>query len=212
MSMKAKMHFSMTNDRSLGECAWMKSRAWTFSTKFNFEWKGWIWRFSLFVFLDIYFGSIMSMKDKMATWQKNSHFAIWALLSLCIDFKIFFCKMTYGWVLWKSYYTLLLKKCLRPCLGLSMYLSERINWIISSFPRWISKILFVLGSWDHFGSLGCRIGECPFFHDSILFLGNVSRYRSKKDGLQKLINSFASFWLACGAWSRHGPIRSLEKN
>ena len=106
---------------------------------------------------------------------RNSHFAILALLSLCIDFKIFFGKMTFGWVLWKSYYTFLLKKCLRPCPGLSMYLSERINWIISSFPRWISKILFVLGSWDHFGSLGCRIGEGPFFYVSTLFLWSVSQ-------------------------------------
>ena len=57
----------------------------------------------------------------------------------------------------------------RPCPGLSMYLSERINWIISSFPWWISKILFVLGSWDHFGSLGCRIGECPFRYVLVLF-------------------------------------------
>ena len=104
---------------------------------------------------------------------KNSHFAILALLSLCIDFKIFFGKMTSGWVLWKSYYTLLLKKCLRPCPGLSMSLSKRINWIISSFPRWISKILFVFGSQDHFGSLRCRFGECSFFYVSIFFLGSV---------------------------------------
>ena len=89
--------------------------------------------------------------------------AILALLSLCIDFKIFYGKMTFGWVIWKSYYTLFLKKCLRPCPGLSMYLSERMNWNISSFPWWISKILFVLGSCDHFGSLGCGIRQCPFF-------------------------------------------------
>ena len=47
--------------------------------------------------------------------------------------------------------------------GPSMCLSERMNWIISSFPRLISKILFVLDSWDHFGSLGCRIGKGSFF-------------------------------------------------
>ena len=99
--------------------------------------------------------------------------AILALLSLCIDFKNSFGQMTSFWLLWKTYYILLLKKCLWPRPGPSMYLSERINWIISSFPRRISKILFVLGSWDDFGSLGCRIGECPFFYDSILFLGNV---------------------------------------
>ena len=66
-------------------------------------------------------------------------------------------------VLRKTYYTLFLKKCLWSCPGLSMYLSERMNWIISSFPHRISKILFVLGSWYHFGSMGYRFGECPFF-------------------------------------------------
>ena len=30
-----------------------------------------------------------------------------------------------------------------------------------------------MDSWDHFGSLGCRIGEGPFFYVSILFLGSV---------------------------------------
>ena len=38
-----------------------------------------------------------------------------------------------------------------------------LNWIISSIPDRISEILFVLGTWDHFGSLGYGIGECPFF-------------------------------------------------
>ena len=100
---------------------------------------------------------------KMAKWLFFCQIAILALFSLCINFKIFFSQMTCHWVLWKTYYTLFLKKCLWPCPGPSMYLSERINWIISSFPHRISKILFVLGSWDHFGSLGCGIGECPFF-------------------------------------------------
>jgi len=81
--------------------------------------------------------------------------------------------MTSGWLLWRRYYTFLLKKCPRPCPGLSMCLFERTNWIISSFPRWISKILFVLGSWNHFCSQGCRIGECPFRYVLILFLGSV---------------------------------------
>ena len=110
---------------------------------------------------------------KMAIWQKNSHFAILALFSLCIDFKNSFCQNTSYWLLWKTYYSLFLKKYLWPCPGPSMYLSERINWIISSFPHWISKILFVLGSWDHFFSLGCRIGECPFRYVLVLFLGSV---------------------------------------
>ena len=110
---------------------------------------------------------------KMAIWQKNSHFAILALFSLCINFKNSFCQMTSYWLLWKTYYSLFLKKYLWPCPGPSMYLSERINWIISSFPHRISKILFVLGSWDDFGSLGCRIRKCPFFYVSILSLGSV---------------------------------------
>ena len=107
---------------------------------------------------------------KVAIFLPNCHFGTFVPVH---GFQIFFAKITFDWVLWKSYYTLLPKKCLRPCPGLSMYLSERINWIISSFPRWISKILFVFGSLDHFGSLGCRIGECPFRYVLVLFLGSV---------------------------------------
>ena len=54
-----------------------------------------------------------------------------------------------------------------------MYLSERMNKIISSFPHRISEFLFDLDSWDDFGSLGCRIGEGLFFCVSILSLGSV---------------------------------------
>ena len=100
---------------------------------------------------------------KMAKWLFFCQIAILALFSLCINFKNFFSQMTCHWVLWKTYYTLFLKKCLWPCPGPSMYLSERINWIISSFPHRISKILFVLGSWDDFEGLGCRIGTGYFF-------------------------------------------------
>ena len=92
---------------------------------------------------------------KMAKWLFFAKLPFWHFCPCASISKFFFCKMTFGWVLWKSYYTLLLKKCLRPCPGLSMYLSERINWIIPSFPWWILKILFVLDSWDHFGSLWC---------------------------------------------------------
>ena len=114
---------------------------------------------------------------KVPKWQSgyflpNCHFGTFVPVH---RFQNFFGKMTFGWVLWKSYYTLLLKKCLRPCPGLSMYLSERINWIISSFPRWISKILFVLGSWDNFESLGCRIGTGYFFWYSNFWKITVSR-------------------------------------
>ena len=82
--------------------------------------------------------------------------AILALFSLCINFKISFCQMTSHWVLWKTYYTLFLNKCLWPCPDLSMYLSERINCIISSFPHRISKILFVPGISANFQSLGYK--------------------------------------------------------
>ena len=118
-------------------------------------------------------------RAKMAILQKIATLPFLHFCPCISISKIFLAKMTFGWVLWKSSYTILLKKCLRPCPGLSMYLSERVNWIISSFPRWISKILFVLGSWDHFGSLGCRMGECPFFHVSILLLGSVSELTSE---------------------------------
>ena len=115
---------------------------------------------------------------KMAIWQKNSHFAILALLSLCIDFKNSFCQMTSLWVLWNTYYILLLKKCPWPCPGPSIYLFERINWIISSFPCGISNILLDLGSWDNFGSLGSRIRDGPF--------QCVSKVRNKRCVLEVL--------------------------
>ena len=41
----------------------------------------------------------------------------------------------------------------------------------------MSKILFVLGSWDDFRSLDCRIGEVPFFYVSILSLSSVVEVR-----------------------------------
>ena len=106
---------------------------------------------------------------KIAIWQKSSNFAILALLPLCMDFKFFFfSQMTSGWVLWKTYYKFLLKKCLGPCQGPSMYLSERINWIFSSFPCGISKILLDLDSWNNFERLGNRIRD-GFFHICLKF-------------------------------------------
>ena len=119
---------------------------------------------------------IDAQQQECQNWQSgyflpNSHYATFVTVH---RFKIFFSTLASCWVLWKSYYTFLLKKCLRPCPCPFKYLSERINWIISSFPWWISKIIFVLGSWGHFCSLGCRIGECPFRYVSILFLGSVN--------------------------------------
>ena len=100
---------------------------------------------------------------KMAVWQKNSYSAILALFPLCIDFKNSFGQMTSGWVLWKTFYKVLLKQCLRLCPGLSISLSRRIDWIVSSFSHRISKIFFVLGCSDDSSSLGYRIGTGPFF-------------------------------------------------
>ena len=100
---------------------------------------------------------------KMTIWLKTSHFAILALLSLCIDFKIYFGQITFGWVLWKTYCKFLLKKFFSPCPALYMSSSRRIRWIILSFPHRISKILFVLSSWDDSWSLGYKIGTNPFF-------------------------------------------------
>ena len=89
----------------------------------------------------------------------NSHFGTFVPVH---RFKDFFCQMTSCWMLWKTYYTLLLKKSLWLCPGPPIYLFERINWIISSFPPEISKILFDLGSWNNFGRLGSRIRDGPF--------------------------------------------------
>jgi hypothetical protein len=45
------------------------------------------------------------------------------------------------------------KKCLRLCPAPSKSLSERINRVISRFPRWISKIIFVYGSYESLAML-----------------------------------------------------------
>ena len=103
-------------------------------------------------------------KCQCSNLAKNSHFAILALLSLCIVFKKFFGQMTSGWLSWKTFYILLLKSCLRPCPGPSISLSKRINWVlIFSFPHKVSNIIFVLGSWVNFGRLGRRIAMGAYF-------------------------------------------------
>ena len=53
------------------------------------------------------------------------------------------------------------KQCLRPAP--SKCLSERINWIISTIPHRISKILFVYGSYQFLAMLEGKIREAPFF-------------------------------------------------
>ena len=131
---------------------------------------------------------------KMAMWQFFCQIAILALLSLCIDFKNSFSQMTSCWVLWKTYYTLLLKKCLGSYQGLSMYLSKRINWNISSFSREISKILFDLGNWNIFGRLGSRIREVPF-HVYLKFQARgVTTWLKKSNTAWKSLIQFDQFW------------------
>ena len=46
------------------------------------------------------------------------------------------------------------------------------------FPTVDFKNSFFFVIWDHFGSLGCRIGECPFFYISILLLGSVGNAKN----------------------------------
>ena len=122
---------------------------------------------------------IPDIQDKKNFWNPvgdffllNSHFG--TFVHLCINFKNFFHQMTFFLSIMRDILHTLAKKYLRLCSGQSVYLFKRINWIISSFPHRISKILFGLGSWDAFGSLGCtRIVECSFFNALILFLGSA---------------------------------------
>ena len=83
---------------------------------------------------------------KMAIWQNIVILLFWHFFLCASISKILFFQMTSYWISWKTYYSLFLKKYLWPCPGPSMYLSERINGIISTFPHRISKILFVLGT------------------------------------------------------------------
>ena len=108
---------------------------------------------------------------KVPKWlfrKKIATLPFWHFCPLCIDFKNFFGQMTTCWVLWKICFKFLLKKCLRPCPGLSMSLSRMINWIILGFPPRISEILFVLGRWDDSWSLGFKIIMDPLIcYDTI---------------------------------------------
>ena len=42
-------------------------------------------------------------------------------------------------------------------------LTLRINWIISRILHWISKIIFVYGSYEFLAMLEGKIREAPFF-------------------------------------------------
>ena len=81
---------------------------------------------------------------------KNSHFAILALFSLCIDLKtscLHYYRAINAFAQKSVCSTFLAHPCTYP----------RRYWIISSLPCWISKILFVLGIWDDFGSQESKI-------------------------------------------------------
>ena len=69
-----------------------------------------------------------------------------ALFDPCMEFEFFLGQMTSFQVLLKCHSLTLSKKCLRLHPAQSKWLSERINWIISTIPHRITKFLFVYGS------------------------------------------------------------------
>ena len=72
-------------------------------------------------------------------------------------------QMTSFEVLLKCHSLILSKKYLWLHPAPSKCLSERINWIISTIPHRISKILFVYGSYEFLAMLEGKIREAPFF-------------------------------------------------
>jgi hypothetical protein len=86
-----------------------------------------------------------------------------ALFDPCMEFDIFLGQMTSFEVLSKCHSLTISKKCLRLCPAPSKCLSERINWIISTIPHKISKILFVYGSYEFLAMLEGKIRKTPFF-------------------------------------------------
>ena len=66
----------------------------------------------------------------------------------CMEFEIFGGQMTSFEVLLKCHSLTFSKKCLRLPPAPSKCLSERINWIISTIPHRIPKILLVYGSYN----------------------------------------------------------------
>ena len=97
-----------------------------------------------------------------------------ALFDLCMEFEIFLGQMTSFEVLLKCHSLTLSKKCLRLHPAPSKCLSERINWIISTIPHRISKILFFYGSYEFLAMLEGKIREAPFFKGSIWENNSVS--------------------------------------
>ena len=86
-----------------------------------------------------------------------------ALFDPCMEFENFLGQMTLFEVLLMCHSLTLSKKCLRLRPALSKCLSERINWIISTIPHRISKILFVYCSYELLAMLEGKIREAPFF-------------------------------------------------
>jgi hypothetical protein len=86
-----------------------------------------------------------------------------ALFDPCMEFVNFLGQRTSFEVLLKCHSLTLSKKCLRLRPAPSKYLTERINWIISTIPHRISKNLFVLGSYEFLAMLEGKIEEAQFF-------------------------------------------------
>ena len=80
-----------------------------------------------------------------------------ALFDPCMEFENFLGQMTSFEVLLKCHALTLSQKFLRLHPAPSKCLSERITWIISRIPRWISKIIFVLGSYELLAMLEGKI-------------------------------------------------------
>ena len=100
----------------------------------------------------------------MAIFLPNSHFGTFFSVH---QFQNFFLPDDFSLSIMKDLLHTFSKK-------VSLALSRPVHVLIRedklNFPHRISKILFVFSSWDDFGSLGCRIGECSFFYVHIMFI------------------------------------------
>jgi hypothetical protein len=75
--------------------------------------------------------------------------------------------MTLFEAIWKCHSLTLSKICIRLRPAPSKCLSERINWIISRISCWISKILFVYGSYESLAMLEGKTRKSFFFYGKI---------------------------------------------
>jgi hypothetical protein len=80
-----------------------------------------------------------------------------------MEFENFLGRMTLFEVLLKCHSLTLSKECLRLRPAPSKCLSESINWIISTIPHRITKIIFVYDSYEFLAMLEGKIREAPFF-------------------------------------------------